>query len=135
MTKVVINSCYGGFGLSHEATMEYGKRLGFTLHPFVSTFQTGKGLDDMRPVTEEEAKNAFLVFYYKDAERKEYFDDSYSIQRNDPILIQLIEEWGSKAVSSNHANLEIVDVPDDAQWEIAEYDGMEHVAEKHRVWP
>jgi len=30
--------------------------------------------------------------------------------------------------------LKIVEVPDDANWYIAEYDGLEHVAERHRTW-
>jgi hypothetical protein len=33
-----------------------------------------------------------------------------------------------------HAELKVVDVPDDVDWEIGEYDGTEWVAEKHRTW-
>lgn len=32
------------------------------------------------------------------------------------------------------AELKIIEIPDDIEWEIEEYDGWEHVAEKHRVW-
>ena len=32
------------------------------------------------------------------------------------------------------ASLKVVEVPEDAEWEIDEYDGNEHVAEKHRTW-
>ena len=28
----------------------------------------------------------------------------------------------------------IVEVPDGGEWELDEYDGIEHVAEKHRTW-
>jgi hypothetical protein len=30
--------------------------------------------------------------------------------------------------------LTIVDIPDDIEWQIEEYDGMEWVAEVHRIW-
>lgn len=31
MKKIVVNRCYGGFGLSHEAILEYAKRKGVKL--------------------------------------------------------------------------------------------------------
>lgn len=36
--KVVINSCYGGFGLSHEAILNYAELVGITLYPTKSNF-------------------------------------------------------------------------------------------------
>lgn len=65
-------------------------------------------------------------------------DDRYNgfcrdIPRNDPLLIQVVEELGPKA-NGACAKLEIVEVPDDVEWEIEEYDGSEHVAEAHRTW-
>ncbi len=30
--------------------------------------------------------------------------------------------------------MQIVEIPDDVDWEVMEYDGMEHIAEKHRTW-
>jgi len=32
------------------------------------------------------------------------------------------------------ARLEIVEIPEDVVWEIAECDGLEHVAEAHQTW-
>ena len=57
----------------------------------------------------------------------------WEVSRNDPALIQVIEEIGDKA-NGQCADLKIVEIPDGVDWEIAEYDGMEHVAEKHRTW-
>jgi hypothetical protein len=53
--------------------------------------------------------------------------------RSDPDLIAVIEEMG-KAADGWASELKIVEVPDDADWHIHEYDGMEHVAEDHRTW-
>ena len=54
--------------------------------------------------------------------------------RSHPLIVQVVEELGG-AASGRCASLEIVEIPDDVEWEIAEYDGYERVAEKHRTWP
>ena len=59
-----------------------------------------------------------------------YFTD---IERDDPMLVQVIEEYGPLA-NDRCSELRIVEIPADVQWEIAEYDGYEHIAEKHRTW-
>lgn len=55
------------------------------------------------------------------------------VARDDPYLIQVIQELGEKA-NTRFCTLKIVEVPADVEWEIAEYDGLEWVAEKHRTW-
>lgn len=91
--KVVINKCYGGFGLS-----EFGKKL----------YKERAGITDPD-------------WYY------------FDIARDDPILIEMVETLGHE-IESSYAKLKIVEIPDDVQWEIAEHDGMEWVAEVHRIW-
>lgn len=54
--------------------------------------------------------------------------------RDDKDLIKLFEEMGSKKASGSHASLKIVEIPEDVEWEISDYDGLEEVHEKHRVW-
>ena len=60
------------------------------------------------------------------------FDTRY-LQRDDPVLIQVIEELGPDA-SGRYAELKIVEIPAEVNWIIEEYDGKEWVAEKHRIW-
>jgi hypothetical protein len=93
MPKIVINACFGGFGLSEAALDEYKSR---------------KDITDPN-------------FYY------------YDIPRDCPVLVEMIEEQGT-AVNGGFADLKIVEVPDDVKWDIHEYDGNEHVAERHRTW-
>jgi hypothetical protein len=57
----------------------------------------------------------------------------WEIHRDDPVLIGIVERMGKKA-NGNYSDLKIVEVPDEVQWEIQEYDGMEWVAEIHRTW-
>lgn len=61
-----------------------------------------------------------------------YFDED--LPRSDPRLIECIEKIGVKEASGLYAKLKIVEVPDDVQWIIDDYDGMEVVEEVHRSW-
>jgi len=55
------------------------------------------------------------------------------VKRDDPTLITVIEALGAEA-NTRYSNLAIVEVPDDVEWHIEEYDGLEWVAENHRTW-
>jgi hypothetical protein len=50
------------------------------------------------------------------------------------LLPEDITAAGLKAASGRHAQLVIVEIPDDIEWEIDEYDGVESIHEKHRSW-
>lgn len=58
---------------------------------------------------------------------------AWAIPRIDDNLISVIEELGHESWGK-FSELKIVEIPDDVEWEIAEYDGVEWVAEKHRKW-
>jgi hypothetical protein len=55
------------------------------------------------------------------------------IPRDDPTLIHVIEELG-KAANGPFAELKIVEIPENVEWEIDDYDGMESIHECHRSW-
>ncbi len=54
-------------------------------------------------------------------------------KRTDPKLIECVETLGYKA-DGRFANLKVVEIPDDVEWEINYYDGIESIHEVHRVW-
>jgi hypothetical protein len=60
-------------------------------------------------------------------------EHDWQIERNDPFLVQLVEELG-EAANGRYGDLKVVEIPDDVEWEIKEYDGNEWIAEKHRTW-
>jgi hypothetical protein len=60
--------------------------------------------------------------------------DDWCIHRDDPKLIRVVEKIGPKRAASQFAELKIVEIPDDVDWEIEEYDGKEWVSEVHRTW-
>jgi len=136
--KVAINRCFGGFGLSHEAVLRYCEIKGMTVYPdrkeYYWTYWVVPPEDRLEP---KEGAD----FYKLPMEERREYNEAYSKQvfydgevaRNDPALIQAIEELGD-AASSQFAELTVVDVPDDVEYTIEEYDGMEHIAEVHRTW-
>jgi hypothetical protein len=65
--------------------------------------------------------------------RPQHAISSHPENRADPLLVRVVEELGEKA-SGECAKLKIVEIPDGIAWEIEEYDGMEHVVQKHERW-
>lgn len=59
---------------------------------------------------------------------------TYDIPRNSPILLQVIDELGEQRASGRFADLRVIEIPDGVKWHIADFDGMEHIAEDHRQW-
>lgn len=114
--KVVINDCFGGFGLSRAAFLrlrELGSEVAKKEPDFGEKYSDGSGV-------------------------REKFSDRYEsfcsyIERDDPLLIRVVEELGEKA-SGSCAKLKIVEIPSNVKWGIHDYDGSEHVEEQHRTW-
>ena len=112
--KIVINKCYGGFGLSEEAVLLYAKKKGLNL-----IVERDKGLK--------------INHYYLNEKKDGNYFSERDIQRNDLILIEVVNELGEKA-DGFCSELKIVEIPDDVEWIIEEYDGKEWIAEDHRRW-
>ena len=115
MVKVVINSCFGGFSLSTTALIEMGK-LGNEL-----------ALEEIKEFRSEEVANDEILLKLYD---RNYL---YGIERDNPDLVKVVEVLGDRANGCS-AELKVVEIPDNMEWEIKEHDGDEHVAEKHRKW-
>jgi hypothetical protein len=136
MTEVVINACFGGFGLSHDAVMALAARKGIKL--YVETAPNGLVPYHYFTVPPEryhalQAEIEKSNGDYKQLNEMNWYFSEREIARDDPDLVAVVRELGAKA-NSRFADLRVVEVPDDVEWEIAEYDGSEHVAEKHRTW-
>jgi len=108
--KIVINTDYGGFGLSREAINRYCELKGISPGKWNDTYS-----------------------YYSD-----FSEDD--IPRDDEILVKIVEELAGRAdgvggkADGRFSELKIVDVPDNVNWYIEEYDGKEWVAERHQTW-
>ena len=118
MTKVVINTCFGGFGLSHDAIMKWSEYSGIKLYPEI----------------DEKSYLSHYTHYYTDpSQTEDSYWSEYNIDRKDPALVRVVEEMG-KASWGKYAELKVVEVPDDVDWYIHEYDGSESIHEAHRSW-
>ncbi len=53
--------------------------------------------------------------------------------RDDPLLVEVVEELGEDAGGWG-CFPKVVEIPDDVDWEIHNYNGMEWIAETHRTW-
>ena len=108
--KVVLNSCYGGFGLSKEA---------------IQMLIDKHGLD----IDSE--------YGYVDNEDFGIVDESHDAYRMYKRLISVVQKLGVDASSGDHADLRIVKVPDEVVevhgWHIDDYDGCESVHQSHWV--
>jgi len=142
--KIVINKCFGGFGLSYEAVMLYAKLKGISMYAFKEKRNPNGSLIDFNKKNRYELynpkkdKKPFVIHYStKPLKNGDYQKDTYfsetEIRRNDPILVQVVEKLGEKA-NGSCAALKIVEIPNNVEWEIEEYDGFEHIAEKHKIW-
>lgn len=63
--------------------------------------------------------------------------DGYGFKLNqdraNPALVAAVEKLGDVA-DGKYAQLAVIEIPDDIEWEIDEYDGIETVEEVHRSW-
>jgi hypothetical protein len=60
------------------------------------------------------------------------FQDRH-IDRDDPILVKIVQEMGND-VHGFFANLKIVEIPAEIDWQVDQHDGLEWISEKHRTW-
>ncbi len=101
--KVLVNDCYGGYGISLEAEQLYFTKKGISFELIEERYGRGKYLIDGEVAYAE-------------------------IDRDDPILIEVVEEIGSERASGEHAELSISEIPDGCEYDIHEYDGTEYIS-------
>lgn len=135
--KIVINRCFGGFGLSHKATLRYAELAGIKLFSFVDTKDASGRINLNKHRPYQEGEDAFCIHYStkplkEDGTYEEYWSIS-DVSRSDPLLVQVVEEMGEES-NGDHAKLKIVEIPDGIEFEIDEYDGLETIDEAHRSW-
>lgn len=122
--KVVINRCHGGFGISDEACQWLIDNKGWT----VTVYENGNYKNpDADLVRADTAGYDFSEKYHLVSD-----EDEQSLRSNKD-LIEVVETLGRKA-SAKLAALGIVEIPDNVDWEIGEYDGVEWVQETHQRW-
>ncbi len=137
--KVVINRCYGGFGVSlallSRALKENKTSLLETWKYGDNNFTHNWDTFVKDNLTEKHGKykTNHWGHYLYDEKNKILYSYNDKTDRHDPNLVELVEAMGEKA-NGEHAALSVVEIPDDVKYIIEEYDGIEWVAEEHRTW-
>lgn len=138
--KVILNKCYGGFGISLEGYKLYAKKLGRDLFVYRNNY-----LNHTYVKVDEDYADFGLDFFTIDlGETIGRFDIPPEVWKNDylylneehrtdSVLVEVVEELGEKA-NGYRAQLKVVEIPDDMKYEITDYDGIETLHELHRVW-
>lgn len=134
--KIILNKCYGGFNVSDEAYELYGKKKGISLYRYYDIYEK-------YILTKTKTKDSGIGTYYftkdfgdivrmvkVDWETRLYLNSEH---RDDPTLIEVVEELGEKA-SGRYSKLVVVEIPDDMDYVIDDYDGIETLHERVREW-
>lgn len=137
MKKVILNKDYGGFGISKIGYELYARKMGLNLYMYETDF---KGKDCFYKKTHNDA--LFTQYFTKDfgdnanISKEDYKDYSLNLDeshREDPILIEVVEELKEKA-NGKYSKLRIVEIPDDLDYVIDNYDGIETLHQRVQEW-
>lgn len=128
--KVVKNVCYGGFSLSIQALIRIMELKGKHIDKIVK-YSNGQEIDITNNPDKWESSTSFVIT--ADGMTWGAYSFSDESERTDPELIEAIEELGINSYGP-YAQLKVVEIPDDIEWEIDDYDGIETIEEAHRKW-
>lgn len=144
MQKVIVNTCYGGFGFSNEFMAELFRRYPgdrsfwgepeeeeeYISHPNYAAY--------IKPFCPGYSQFDTTICFREDATRKWFRLTAHGRTpagvrlRTDPRVIALFEEWESEGlrVSGICASLRVQELPEHWEFRIDEYDGVETLVEE-----
>jgi hypothetical protein len=127
--EIVINRAHGGFGLSEKASEWLIENADWD----VTCWEDGNYKNEDADLVDRKAgpdgETTLLGPRYTVVGKRS--DPEF---RSDPDLVRCVRALDDEA-DGPHASLEVVEIPEDVEYTIEEYDGYEWVAEKHRTWP
>lgn len=145
--KVVINRCYGGFELSFEAVVAIAARKNQPcfIYERIGDYPATAGAYESKmyqKIDEQKRKGKIFFVLAQDLgdtctemalNQATHLRLDREIDRADPDLVAVVESMGELA-NGPYAELRVVEVPDDVDYVVEEYDGKEWIAETHRTW-
>jgi hypothetical protein len=131
MTKIVINTCHGGFTLSEAGIKRYAELKKLALYiegdKYFPTYWTIPKEDRLGFLSDDDYRKA------RDEDRikhiqlcQKYTISAYHFDRTDPILVQVVEELGTGA-SGDCSKLAVIELEKGTLYRIDEYDGYESI--------
>jgi len=131
--KIVINKRFGGFGLSEKALLELARRGSEFITLKTPEYYFGCTIDEVEAHMADPIRRICPVVLHEGQVVCAAPSSGNDYLRADPVLVSVVEAMGKKA-NGQFADLAVVDIPDDAEWEIDDYNGAETIEEKHRSW-
>lgn len=145
MAKIILNKGYGGFDVSTRAYKTYAERIGKELFYYIGNYEYEEHHIVYKKVSYEDFLSRKTLFYFystqdlgevitKDIVREECDSELYLNEghREDPLLIQIVEELGEEA-SGWAGTLKVVEIPDElanGNYMVDDYDGWENLHAK-----
>lgn len=134
--KVILNKCFGGFHPSTECYELYCKKKDLSCYWYDYDWKH----HDYVKVTEFNSlvrydcvTKDFGPFIEGSSDFDSHIINLFEDHRTDPILIECVEELKEQA-SSAVSKLVVVEIPDDMDYVIDNYDGIETLHENVRTW-
>lgn len=149
--KIVVNKCYGCFGISLEALTELVNRNANCIESCTPKKYYGGENENYSHKKDWEQRwdDDFSEYedigdgfkadkrrqnsVYKDGLLYMLNDCSDNSTRTDKDLVEVVELMGEKA-NGSLSKLQVVEIPDGVNWEIDEYEGVESIHEVHHGW-
>ena len=139
MKKIILNKCYGGFGVSSKGYKLYAEKLNLPIFRYDTYLDPNSKKITYKKVSLDSKESVFVDYVTKDlGDEVEYVKDKLDLDthhREDPLLIEVVEELGKDA-NTSYSDLVIVEVPDDVaeDYMIDDYDGVETLHKRVQVW-
>lgn len=130
--KIILNKCYGGFDVSEKAYELYAEKKGVSLYRYWGDYKNEKMRKGSGLVTYHFTKDFGDNVENDKIDWETYLCLDYG-HRDDPILIEVVEELGNQA-SGRYGKLVVVEIPDGMDYVIDEYDGIETLHENVKAW-
>ncbi|KGL43026.1 hypothetical protein EP56_08530 [Listeriaceae bacterium FSL A5-0209] len=138
--KLVVNRCYGGYGLSSKAILRVLELKGETVFAYVQTDKNLEREAENLKAIDKDYKEGFWdkIYYFREPlDLCENGDISFDelrykneidvyFDREDKDLVQIVEELDAEA-STNLSELEVLEIPDNHEYYIDDYDGVERI--------
>lgn len=139
MKKVILNKCFGGFDVSPKAYQLYAIYKGYShLYKYLPNNETYKLVD----LFDEHFVCFYVTKYFgKEISKNDILKEDWEKHilylndnnREDDILIKVVEELGDEA-SGRFGQLVVVQIPDDLDYVIDNYDGIETLHARVETW-
>ena len=143
MKKVILNKCFGGFDVSPKAYQLYAMYKGYShLYKYQPTSSLNNVTYKLVDLFDEHLLHFYVTKYFgkefskNDISKEDwekhilYLNDD---NREDDILIKVVEELGDEA-SGRFGQLVVVQIPDDLDYVIDNYDGIEILHARVETW-